>query len=235
MNRLVLYTVAVMLGAVIAVFYLVSSLTAHAGVLVFVAVFGLWAGALALMALAFVEVMRDRRRILGSATDPDAVIAGAARGLRIGTVLAIGFSVLMFADCSSSSVSGNSALFGSAMAEPGRFWSLAAWLALPMLVALTLPTVLLTASELSRSASPRRARALATVALWSTAAIAVAAVVMVPASLLFGFSECLTGTSPGACAAGGGGFMDALSVGALALFLPYLFMVRQALKAPKPT
>jgi hypothetical protein len=131
MNRLVFYTVAVLLGAVLATFDLVNGWTAHSGALVFVAVVGLWIGALALMALAYVAVLGEQKRILASALDQGAVIGRAARGLRLSTVFAIGFSLLVFADCSSSVNSGNGTLFGGPMADPGHFWPLAAWLVLP--------------------------------------------------------------------------------------------------------
>jgi hypothetical protein len=93
----------------------------------------------------------------------------------------------------------------------------------------------MTVSEATSAKQPPRSRAPAHVALWSTVAIVVAAVAAGMAALFFGVPECVAQNSPGSCAAGAGGFMNGLSVGALALFLPYLLMVRQALKVPKQT
>jgi hypothetical protein len=241
MNRLVFYTVAVLFGAVLATFDLVNGWTANPGALVFVAVVGLWLGALALLVLAFVAVLGERRRILASALDQGALIARAARGLRLSTVFAIGFSLLDFADCSSS-VNSDGTLFGGPMADPAHFWPLAAWLVLPMLAVLTLPAVFMTISEISSAKRPLRSQAIADAATWSTVAIVVAAVATVLAPLFFAVPECVAQNSPGSCAAGAGGFMNGLSVGALALYLPYLLalylpyllMVRRALRAGHP-
>jgi hypothetical protein len=54
-------------------------------------------------------------------------------------------------------------------------------------------------------------------------------VVTVVVGFFVGVAACDVGTSLGYCAAGTGSFMNPLSIGALALFLPYLGLVTWAL------
>ena len=254
MNRLHIWAaIAVLLGAVVAVIDLFTGWTVGGNWASSIVVLGLLGGSFALYAAMLIGVISDRRRITTPPSDARSVLAHAARGVRWTSLFAVGFSVLLFANCSGgvgssapvAPVSGpppslNEPLVGSPaslisgpVTDPAHFWSLTVWVLAPLLLALLLPTVLTFAAERLAAGRPRAARRLGFLALWSMAAIVAAAFATLLIGFFVGFNACLGGGPPeasaGYCSAGVGAFMNPLSIGTLALFLPYLLLVPVAL------
>ena len=92
-----------------------------------------------------------------------------------------------------------------------------------------MPPVLTSAAERFATGRPQAARRLGRLAMWSMAAVVAAALLTVVIGFFLGVSSCVVGPSAGYCAAGAGSIMNLLSVGALALLLPYLGLVTWAL------
>jgi hypothetical protein len=177
-------------------------------------------GAPAALIMAIVSAWRDRARIASRAADAHSV-AAAARGLRWSSVISIAFAVACFAACSGTQGQGT-----ILRADPAGFWGLAAWLELPLLVALLLPAVFGTVAHLFGRA------ALAGVGIASLALVFVAAVV----TALIGLNTALTTSPappPGAHNAGTAAIANLLSLGSLALFTPYLLALVSSLAARK--
>jgi hypothetical protein len=193
---------------------------------------GLIAAAILGTALAGYFGFKDRKEVMTAALDPIQVVASGARGARWSTVFAIGLSVLLFADCSGSIVSGT----GGAMADPAGFWSLAPWLIVPFSVALAVPAALaaIAQRQLARQ-SPSSART-ALLAAWSIALVVLVGVAAAVAGLVIGIPTCYifssspSSMSPSVCAAGVGSIANILSsFASAALFLPYLLMINSAI------
>jgi MFS family permease len=188
--------------------------------------FGLFFGALAVLTVAAVMALRDRRHIR--------TLVDVATRIRWSSVLAAAFAVLLFADCSGASGSyqtGHSGV-GGPMADPTRYWLMATGLLLPTLILLALPGITATVAE------RRQDRRWAHAGIYAAGAAAIVAFITAPIALVFGVSACDFGTSTGMCAAGVGGIANGFTIGALALFLPYLtllpaFLPRQEKPPPQ--
>jgi hypothetical protein len=193
---------------------------------------GLIGAALLVTAIAVYSAFRDRKQVMAAPLDPAHVVVRGARGVRWSAVFAIGLSVLLFAECSGSVVSGT----GGSMTDPTRFWSLAPWLVVPLVVVLAVPAALAAIAQLQLARQLSSSGRTATLATWSTALVVVVAVMTAGVGLVFGIPACYifssgpsTG-SPSACAAGLGSIANVLSsIGSLALFLPYLLMITWAI------
>jgi hypothetical protein len=191
---------------------------------------GLIGAALLVSGLAIYSAIRDRKKIMAAPLDHADVVARGVRGVRWSAVFAIGLSVLLFADCSGSVVSST----GGSMADPARFWSLAPWLLIPLVVVLAVPAALATTAQLQLARQLPSSLRIASLAMWSTALVVVVGVTTAGVGLVFGIPACyLFSTGPGSpstCAAGLGGIANILSsVGSIAVLLPYLLMVRWAI------
>jgi hypothetical protein len=229
MNRLALWTSLVLLGLAAAVIDLVTGWTVRAGVVALIATLGLFGGSIALFVAMLIAVIRDRRWIVAHSSDPPWVLERASRGLRWGSLFAIGFCLLLFANCTGNITSSPSGQVSNAIQDPARFWTPTAWVLAPLLLALLLPPLLAFAAERLVTGRPQVARTAGLLAMWSVMAIVAAAVLTVVVGFFFGVSSCDVGPSAGYCAAGAGSILNLLSIGALALLLPYLGLVTWAL------
>ena len=229
MNRLVLWTTLLLLGLALAVVDLFTGWTVHFSPAALVVTLGLFGGSIGLFIAMLIAVIRDRRWIVAHSSDPRWVLGRASRGVRWGSLFAIGFSVLLFANCTGNVTPSTSAQVSNALQDPARFWALTAGVLTPLVLALLIPPVLTSAAERLATGRPHAARRLGQLAIWSMAAVAAAALLTVAIGFFLGISACDFGTSAGYCAAGVGSIMNLLSLGALALFLPYILLVTWAL------
>ena len=229
MNRLALWTTLVLLGLAVAVVDLFTGWTVPFGPAAAVVTLGLFGGSVALFVAMLIAVIRDRRWIVAHSSDARWVLARASRGVRWGSLFAIGLCLLLFANCTGNVTSGPTAQVSNAIQDPTRFWTLTAGVLAPLLLALLMPAVLTSAAERFATGRPQAARRLGRLAMLSMAAIVAAALLTVVIGFFLGVSSCDVGPSAGYCAAGAGSIMNLLSVGALALLLPYLVLVSWAL------
>jgi hypothetical protein len=159
----------------------------------------------------------------------------AAQGVRWSSMFAIGLGTLLFANCSAAVSSGNSV--SGASTNLSQFWSPAALVVLPLVLAIALTGGLATAAQLLASNGRlREATRVAALGLWSAALIALAAVVATVIALTVAGSTCTFVTTASACAAGVGGLMNPpAAIGSLLLVVPYLVMLHRVLSlAPRP-
>ena len=227
MKRIQTWAIVVVAGAAVAGYDLLTGLAAQPGALVFIVLLGLFFGALAGLVVGVFVAWLDRSRIMAGSPTPQAAIAASASGVRWSALLALGFAVLVFANCTSTlstTANGSQIVAG----DPAHFWPLAAWLELPLLVALVLPALLATAAQLSSGARTARGHRLAQWALASIVVVAAAAVITPPVGFFVGFSQCYLGPSAGGCAAGTGSLLNVLSIGSLGLLIPYLTVLTRA-------
>ncbi len=229
MNRSALWTILVLLGLAAAVVNLFTGWTVRYGPAAVAALLGLFGGSGALFVAMLVAVIHDRRWIVAHSSDARWALARASRGVRGGSLFAIGFCLLLFANCTGNITSSPTAQVSNAIQDPTRFWTLTAVVLAPLLVALLMPPVLTSAAQRLATRRPQAARRLGQLAMWSLAAIVVAALLTAVIGFFFGVSSCDVGPSVGYCAAGAGSLMNLLSVAALALLLPYLGLVTWAL------
>ena len=228
-NRLALWTTLVLLGLAVAIVDLFTGWTVRFGVAALVVVLGLFGGSVALFVAMLIAVIRDRRWIVAHSSDARWVLARASRGVRWGSLFAIGFCLLLFANCAGNITSGPTAQASNAIQDPAHFWTLTAGVLAPLLLALLIPPVLTSAAERLAISRPKAARTLCRLAMWSMAAVGAAALLTVVAGFFLGMSSCDLGPSIGYCAAGAGSLMNLLSLGALTLVLPYLGLVTWSL------
>lgn len=226
MNRLALWTTLMLLGLAVAVVDLFTGWTVAFGAVVMLGLFG---GAVALFVAMLIAVIRDRRWIVAHSSDARWVLARASRGVRWGSLFAIGLCLLLFANCTGNITSSPTAQVSTAIQDPTHFWTLTAGVLAPLLLALLMPAVLTSAAERLAIGRPQAARRLGGLAMLSMAAIVAAALLTVVIGFFLGVSSCDGGPSIGYCAAGAGSIMNLLSVGALALLLPHLLLVSWAL------
>jgi hypothetical protein len=231
MNRSALWTALLLLGLAVAVVDLVTGWTVHAGAVGVIVLLGLFGGSIALFVAMLIAVIRDRRWIVAHSSDARWVLARASRGLRWGSLFAIGFCLLLFANCTGNITSSSNSQVSNAIQDPARFWTLTAVVMTPLVLALLIAPVLSFAAERLATGRPRAARRLGRLAWWSVFAIVAAALLTVVVGFFLGISSCDVGPSVGYCAAGAGSIMNLLSICALALFLPYLGLVTWALQA----
>ena len=229
MNRLALWTTLVLLGLALANVDLVTGWTVPFGPAAAVVTLGLFGGSVALFVGMVIAVIRDRRWIVAHSSDARWVLGRASRGVRWGSLFAIGFCLLLFANCTGTVTSTSTGEVSSAIQDPTRFLTLAAVVLAPLLLALLIPPVLTSTAERLATGRPNAARKLGHLAMWSMGAVVAAAVVTVVAGFFIGVSSCDVGPSAGYCAAGIGSVMNLLSIGALVLLLPYLVLVSWAL------
>jgi hypothetical protein len=229
MNRLALWTALMLLGLAVAVVDLFTGWTVAAGVAAIVVVLGLFGASVALFVAMLIAVIRDRRSIVAHASDARWVLTRASRGVRWGSLFAIGFCLLLFANCTGNISPSPTAQVSNAIQDPTRFWTLTAGVLAPLLLALLLPLVLTSAAERLSAGRPQAARRLGLLAMLSVGVVVAAALLTVMIGFFLGVSACDVGTSAGYCAAGAGSFMNLLSIGAVALLLPHLLLVTWAL------
>jgi hypothetical protein len=199
-----------------------------AGVVAVVLVVFVLATCIAVLVLSGYE-----RRTLASGGDALKVVGAAARGVRWSSIFAIGISVVLFANCSAGMSSGDTA--HGANANPSQFWSLAALVVLPLLLAIALPAALATVAHvLAGKGRLLEARRLASLGLWSVDLLCVVAVATTGVALFGGVSECFYVSTASACAAGVGGLMNPTAVASLIVIVPYLALVKRALSALEP-
>lgn len=228
MTRIETWAAVLVVGAAVGVYDLLTSTFPLASVsLVSAAIYlVLLLGAPAALIMAILSAWRDRARIAsGVAAAPSA--AAAALGLRWSSVISIAFAVACFAACSGTQGQGTTIL----RVDPAGFWGLAAWLELPLLVALLLPAIFGTGAHLFGRA------ALAWAGIASLAVVFVVAV----ATAVAGLNTALATSPappPGAHNAGTAAIANLLSLGSLALFTPYLLALVSSLavrKSARPT
>jgi hypothetical protein len=181
--------------------------------------------------LAVYFAFRDRKEVMAVAAPAQAVARGA-RGVRWSAFLALGLSVLLFAECSGSIVSGT----GGAMDDPAQFWSLAPWLIVPLAIVLAVPAALAAIAEKSFARHSPSSVKTALLAVWSIALVVLVGLATAVAGLALGIPTCYifsstpSSQSPSVCAAGVGSIANVVSVaGAVALLLPYLLMITRAI------
>ena len=229
MNRLALWTSLLFFGLAVAVVDLFTGWTVHAGAVSIIVLVGLFGGSIALFVAMLIAVIRDRRWIVAHSSDARWVLGRAARGLRWGSLFALGFCLLLFANCTGSITSSSTSQVSNAIQDPARFWTLTAAVLTPLVLALLMAPVLTFAAERLAIGRPRIAGRLGLLAWWSVVVIVAAALVTVVVGFFLGISSCDVGPSAGYCAAGAGSLMNLLSIGALALLLPYLGLITWAL------
>ena len=211
MKRIEVWAAVLFVGAVVAVDNLLTGRLIHPETWVVVVSLGLFGAGLITLGAAIVAAWRERARVTAGSPDRETVIAKGRHGLRWGSLAAVLFSILVFANCSGSvsSASGNH----GAMFDASGFWPLAAAVLLPLLVALALPGLL---------GRPGKG---GTAAVLSIAAILVIVPVTMAVAFYAGISACYLSTSAGACAAGTGGLGNFFSLACIALLLPYVQML----------
>ncbi|GAC1670638.1 MAG: hypothetical protein PVS3B2_11980 [Candidatus Dormibacteraceae bacterium] len=228
MNRLALWTTLVLLGLAVAIVRPLTDWTPRFGPAALAVSLGLFGGSIALFVAVLIAGIRDRRWIVAHSSDARGVLAQASRGVRWGSTFAIGFCLLLFANCTgnvTSSSTGQLAL----ILDPTRFWTMTAVVLAPLLLALLMPAVLTSLAERLATSRPHTARTLGTLASLSMVAVFLAVLLTVVIGFLRGISSCDVGPSIGYCAAGAGSMMNLFSIGSLALLLPYLVLVSWAL------
>ena len=229
MNRLALCTVTAVGAAAIAVFDLVSAWTIQMGTPALVVSIGLFLVAVALYGSLLVFGIGERRRILASAASSADVAGRAASSIRLSALAAIALTVLLFANCSASVSPGPPTYAGPMNDVPG-FLKGSAEVLLPILLVIALTAALASTAEMySTRRQWRSAQKAAQAAIWSVVAIAIIAVVTVPAGFVFLASQCFFATSPGACSAGAASFTNVSMAGTFALLLPYVLLLMRAL------
>lgn len=217
MNRLVLATIAIFLAGAVALYDLVSEWLLHAaGWLAWVVTLGLLAAAAALLLLAVATAFQDARTKAGQSR-------AAARGLTWSSLFAVGFSVVLFANCGSGVSSGSPT---SPMSDGHLFWSLAAAFQAPLLVFLLLP------GALAMVAATTRKPAVATAVIVASVIAPLVALLTVPFAFIFGVSDCEFG-GVGGCAAGLGAMTNLFVVATVALFVPYAIVLARAINADR--
>jgi hypothetical protein len=183
--------------------------------------------------IAVLVLSRNERRTLAGVADSPEVVRAAARGVSWTSVFAIGVSVLLFANCSAATTSGD--LSTGAMSHPSQFWPLAALVILPLVVAIALPAALATAaSRLASKGRLREAKRLASLGMWSAGLLAAVALVTAGVAFFVGVSECFLSASASSCAAGVGGLMNPTAIASLLVTVPYLALVERALSTAEP-
>lgn len=230
-------TVAMLVGAAASIFNLLSGWLAHPIWEAALVVLSLFAASLALLGVAIIAAWRERRQIMASLPGSAELIRRGVRGVRWSVVIASVFAVFMFANCSSSVTSGTSnALLRGPMSQPGTYFELAAALLGPLLLALVIPLVLITAAASQAGRNLVLAHRLGVAANVSLGLLAVVAILTAyPGAVVFGISACFFGTSPGACGAGAGGVFNVLSVASIVLIYPYLDLVNGTLRFARTT
>jgi hypothetical protein len=155
----------------------------------------------------------------------------AARGVRWSSLFAISLSILLFANCSAAVSSGDSV--SGASTNPSQFWSRAALVMLPLVLATAMSGGLATAAQvLASKGRLREATKVASLGLWSAALIALVALVTTVIALSVAGSSCTFVPTASACAAGVGGLMNLpTAIGSLLLIVPYLVMMNRVLPA----
>jgi hypothetical protein len=192
--------------------------------------------AIALLVFAFATCLAvlvfsvDEQRTLGGGADSLKVAGAAARGVRWSSLFAIGISVLLFVNCSAGVTSGDSTT--GATANPSQFWPLAAWVMLPLVLAIALPAGLATAAQvLARKGRLREARRVASLGSWSAGVVALVALATTGIALIGGASECFYVSTASLCAAGLGGLMNPTAIASLLVIFPYLALMKRVLSA----
>jgi hypothetical protein len=229
MNRLALWTTLILLGLAVAVVDLLTGWTVRAGPAAIVVLLGLFGGSVALFVVMLIAVIRDRRWIVAHSSDARWVLARASRGVLWSSLFAIGFCLLLFANCTGNASPSPTAQVSNAIQDPTHFWTLTALVLGPLLLALLMPLVLTLSAQRLAAGRPQTAHRLGLLAMWSLAAVVATALLTVVIGIFLGLSACDVGTSAGYCAAGAGSIMNLLSIGALALLLPHLLLVSWAL------
>jgi hypothetical protein len=230
MNRIETWTVVVLLGVGVALFDLVTGWTVDGSLAAGIAVLALLAAAIALYPVVVLAGRRDRKSIATLYPDPKPVLVRAARSVRWSGLFAVGFCVLVFANCSSTVSMGSQSVRVSAWhSDLGAYLPMAALLLAPLVLALLVVPALITVAQMLAANRPHFAVRLARMATWASVVAAIVAFITVPVGFFLGVSACDFGTSPGTCAAGASSLMNFLSIGSLALFLPYIPMVTWAL------
>ena len=230
MYRLEIWTIAILLGATLACYDLVTGWAVTTGPGAILVVLGLFVASLVLLGAMLIAGRTDRKGMVATPPDARVVLRRSARAIRWSGLFAVGFCVLLFANCSGGvGSSGPGAPVAHALDTPSDFFRLTAGVLLPLVLALLLPPVFATGAQLFADRRPEAARTLATLAVWGAALAAGAAILTVPVAFFLGVSYCDFGTSVGYCAAGVGGLMNFFSLGALALFLPYTGLLTWAL------
>jgi hypothetical protein len=213
MKRIEAWAAVLFVGAVVAVDNLLTGRLIHPEAWVVVVSLGLFGAGLITLGAAIVAAWRERARVTAGSPDRETVVAKGVHGLRWGSVAAVMFSILVFANCSGSVSSGPGGGNHGAMFDASNFWPLAAAVLVPLLVALALPGLL---------GRPGKG---GTAAVLSIAAILVIVPVTMAAAFYAGISACYLTTSEGACAAGAGGLSNFFSLASIALLLPYVQML----------
>lgn len=217
MNRLVLATIAVFLAGAVAVYDLVSEWLLTAGWVAWAVTLGLLAVAAVTLFLAVATAFQDARTKAGGQS------GAASRGLTWSSLFAVGFSVLLFANCGSGVSSGSPT---GPMSDGHLFWSLTAAFQGPLLVFLLLPGVL------AMVASTTRKPAVATAVIVASVIAPLVALLTIPFAVVFGVSDCDFGRVSG-CAAGLGAMTNIFVVATFALFVPYAIVLARAINADR--
>jgi hypothetical protein len=233
MNRLKLWTTLVLLGLAIAVVEL-TGWTPRIGTAALVVGLGLFGVSIALFVAMLIAVSRDRRWIMAHSSDARWVLAQASRRVRWGSTFAIGFCLLLFANCAGNLTSGGKDQL-AANEDPTRFWMMTAVLLGPLLLALLMPPALTSFAERLATRRLHAARTLGTLATLSIVAVFPIVLLTVVTGFLRGVSSCDVGPSIGYCAAGASSMTNLFSIGSLALLLPHLGLVTWALAQMETT
>jgi hypothetical protein len=160
MNRLAIYTALMLLGLVVAAAGLFTGWTVPFSAAAGIVSFGLFAGSIALFGAMVLAVVHDRRWIVAHSSDAQWVLGRASRGVRWSSLFAITFCLLLFSNCTANLTDSPTAQVSSAMLDPTKFWTLTAWLMAPLVLALLMPPVLITAGEWLAISRPETARTL---------------------------------------------------------------------------
>ena len=233
--RLQVAAIVISLGAAGATYLLVTGWTSDACVAenpsCAAVTWGLIGAGILGTTLAVYFAFGDRKEVMAAAA-PAQLVARGARGVRWSAFLAFGLSVLLFAECSGSIVSGT----GGAMADPAQFWSVAPWLIIPMAIVLAVPAALAAIAQIRFAQQSQSSAKTAILAVWSIALVVLVGLATAVAGLVIGIPTCYifsstpSSQSPSVCAAGVGGIANVLSAaGAVALLLPYLLMITKAI------
>lgn len=235
MNRLALWTTLVLLCLAVAIVRPLAGWIPRVGTEALVVSLGLFGGSIALFVGMVIAGIRDRRWIVAHSSDARWVLAQASRGVRWGSTFAIGFCLLLFANCTGNITSSSTGEEFALIQDQTRFWTMTAVVLAPLLLALLMPPVLTSFAERLATSRPHTARTLGTLASLSMVAVFLAVLLTVVIGFLRGVSSCDVGPSIGYCAAGAGSMMNLFSIGSLALLLPYLGLVTRALAQMETT
>jgi hypothetical protein len=180
--------------------------------------------------LAVLVFSADDRKTLAGGADSLEVAGAAARGVRWSSLFAIGISVVLFANCSAGVTSGDSST--GANANPSQFWPLAAWVMLPLILAIALPAGVATAAQiLAGRGRLFEAMRVASLGVWSAGVVVLVAFATTGIALVGGASGCSFVSSASLCAAGLGGLVNPIAIASLLVIFPYLALVKRALSA----